>query len=343
MKGPATFSAEESRLAIRTDFFGCALRRVFLRIGSQRRVNSRRCRSGNLVIPRPPGSPIAAGERSPRAPLIATIADSPKRGSAKLLEENRARQMFWPGGFKARLNLETGQDEPRELKDLRKTCATYYDEHVPESSVEILGHSFRGIIYRHYAHRAPPDVQGHHDAAAVVGVHGLIEGHRQRVSLLRQAVRGCRLIRSRQTDGARRPSDASVDPTDRSAQGDRPMLRSIRPKRASGSHRSAAAPAASVSYELPKTNRAAAVCCSGWFGPALEFSPGCKPAAPDNPTKHALPQAVNRTGTTPCCKARSRFPISRRTRPLFASRGRSHIASRDKKRSDRRKVWVCFR
>ena len=54
-------------------------------------------------------------------------------------------------------------------------------------------------------------------------------------------------------------------------------------------------------------------------------------------------QAVNRTGTTPCCKARSRFPISRRTRPLFASRGRLHIASRGKKRSDPRKVWVCFR
>ena len=39
--------------------------------------------------------------------------------------------------------------------DLRKTCATYYDEHVPESSVEILGHSVGGISYRHYAHRAP--------------------------------------------------------------------------------------------------------------------------------------------------------------------------------------------
>src|SRR4029077_7980525 len=37
---------------------------------------------------------------------------------------------------------------------LRKTCATYYDEHVPESSVEILGHSVGGITYRHYAHRA---------------------------------------------------------------------------------------------------------------------------------------------------------------------------------------------
>ncbi len=36
-----------------------------------------------------------------------------------------------------------------------KTCATYHDEHVPESSIEILGHSVRGITYRHYAHRAP--------------------------------------------------------------------------------------------------------------------------------------------------------------------------------------------
>ena len=41
------------------------------------------------------------------------------------------------------------------LKDLRNTCETYYDEHVPESSVENLGHSTGGITYRHYAQRAP--------------------------------------------------------------------------------------------------------------------------------------------------------------------------------------------
>ena len=41
------------------------------------------------------------------------------------------------------------------LKDLRKTCATYYDAHVPESSIEILGHAVAGVTYRHYAHRAP--------------------------------------------------------------------------------------------------------------------------------------------------------------------------------------------
>jgi hypothetical protein len=57
--------------------------------------------------------------------------------------------------IKPRLDVETGGQEPWELKDLRKTCATYYDEHVPESSVEILGHSVGGIAYGHYAHRAP--------------------------------------------------------------------------------------------------------------------------------------------------------------------------------------------
>jgi integrase len=58
-------------------------------------------------------------------------------------------------GIKPRLDVETGREERWELKDLRKTCATYHDEHVPESSVEILGHSIGGITYRHYAHRAP--------------------------------------------------------------------------------------------------------------------------------------------------------------------------------------------
>src|SRR5687767_10917504 len=58
-------------------------------------------------------------------------------------------------GIRPKTDVETGREEPWELKDLRKTCATYYDEHVPESSVEILGHSVGGITYRHYAHRAP--------------------------------------------------------------------------------------------------------------------------------------------------------------------------------------------
>jgi hypothetical protein len=58
-------------------------------------------------------------------------------------------------GVRPRTNVETGEEAAWELKDLRKTCATYYDAHMPESSVEILGHSVGGITYRHYAHRAP--------------------------------------------------------------------------------------------------------------------------------------------------------------------------------------------
>ncbi len=65
------------------------------------------------------------------------------------------RELCTLAGIKPKTNLETGEEEPWVLKDLRKTCATYYDEHVPESSIEILGHSVGGITYRHYAHRAP--------------------------------------------------------------------------------------------------------------------------------------------------------------------------------------------
>lgn len=58
-------------------------------------------------------------------------------------------------GIKPKLDVKTGEETEWLLKDLRKTCATYYDEHLPESSIEILGHSVGGITYRHYAHRAP--------------------------------------------------------------------------------------------------------------------------------------------------------------------------------------------
>lgn len=67
----------------------------------------------------------------------------------------RFQQLCELAGIRSKTNVETGQTEPWVLKDLRKTCATYYDEHVPESSIEILGHSVGGITYRHYAHRAP--------------------------------------------------------------------------------------------------------------------------------------------------------------------------------------------
>ena len=68
---------------------------------------------------------------------------------------NRFRALCQLAGIEPKTDVETGKKQPWVLKDLRKTCATYYDEHVPESSVEILGHSAGGITYRHYAHRAP--------------------------------------------------------------------------------------------------------------------------------------------------------------------------------------------
>ena len=67
----------------------------------------------------------------------------------------RFQELCELAGTRPRTDVETGVEAPWELKDLRKTCATYYDAHLPESSVEILGHSVGGITYRHYAHRAP--------------------------------------------------------------------------------------------------------------------------------------------------------------------------------------------
>ena len=52
-------------------------------------------------------------------------------------------------------SADIGRSQPCVLKDLRKTCPTYYDEHLPESVVEMLRHAIVGTTYRHHAHRAP--------------------------------------------------------------------------------------------------------------------------------------------------------------------------------------------
>ncbi len=67
----------------------------------------------------------------------------------------RFRELCELAGIPPKRDIESGDERHWVLKDLRKTCATYYDEHMPESSVEILGHSAGGITYRHYTHRAP--------------------------------------------------------------------------------------------------------------------------------------------------------------------------------------------
>jgi hypothetical protein len=67
----------------------------------------------------------------------------------------RFQQLCKLAGIGPKADVETGEEKLWVLKDLRKTCATYYDAHLPESSIEILGHSMGGVTYRHYAHRDP--------------------------------------------------------------------------------------------------------------------------------------------------------------------------------------------
>jgi hypothetical protein len=81
--------------------------------------------------------------------------DSPVFFGGGTRPNDRFRLLCTLAGIPPKRSVESGEQRPWVLKDLRKTCATYYDEHVPESSIEILGHSAGGITYRHYAHRAP--------------------------------------------------------------------------------------------------------------------------------------------------------------------------------------------
>jgi hypothetical protein len=50
-------------------------------------------------------------------------------------------------------------------------------EHLPESSVEILGHSVGGITYRHYAHRAPLAFKAIMTIPQPTAFSALIHGH----------------------------------------------------------------------------------------------------------------------------------------------------------------------
>ena len=82
----------------------------------------------------------------PNSPVVTGGGSRPNQRFQELCDIARIRP---------KQDVETGEETPWQLKDLRKTCATYYDKHMPESSIEILGHSVGGLTYRHYAHRAP--------------------------------------------------------------------------------------------------------------------------------------------------------------------------------------------
>lgn len=98
--------------------------------------------------------------RAVHAHLKSLVADGSKSDAPVFLGGGsrpniRFRELCDLAGIATKTDIETGEPKAWVLKDLRKTCATYYDEHMPESSIEILGHSVGGVTYRHYAHRAP--------------------------------------------------------------------------------------------------------------------------------------------------------------------------------------------
>ena len=77
---------------------------------------------------------------------------------------------------KPKRDVQTGEEKAWILKDLRKTCATYYDAHMPESSIEILGHSVGGVTYRHYAHRDPLAFKAITTLPQPTAFNGLVRG-----------------------------------------------------------------------------------------------------------------------------------------------------------------------
>jgi hypothetical protein len=88
--------------------------------------------------------------RAVHAHLKSILPESPRREEPILLGRGvrpnaRFQTLCALAGIRAKTDVETGREEPWELKDLRKTCATYSDEHVPESPVEIRGHSVGSI------------------------------------------------------------------------------------------------------------------------------------------------------------------------------------------------------
>ena len=90
---------------------------------------------------------------------------------------NRFRQLCELASIKPKIDVESGEEKSWLLKDLRKTCATYYDAHLPESSIEILGHSVGGVTYRHYAHRDPLAFKAIMTIPQPTAFTGLVKGY----------------------------------------------------------------------------------------------------------------------------------------------------------------------
>jgi hypothetical protein len=121
----------------------------------------------------------------------------------------RFQELCALAGLRPRPNVETGGDEPWELKDVRTTRATYYDEHLPESSMEILGPSVGGITYRHDAHRAPLAFKAITTIPQPTAFSALIHGHTD--PLLKRAL-PCSIVRTSPLPSPRRSPAGSGIP-----------------------------------------------------------------------------------------------------------------------------------
>lgn len=144
--------------------------------GAEVQVPAKRLRPGaKPAKPHRPSSSIHAAVSSPE--VTGVIREAPVFLGGGARPNARFQELCALAGIRPRMNVETGAEGPWELKDLRKTCATYYDEHLPESSVEILGHSVGGITYRHYAHRAPLAFKAIMTLPQPTAFSALIHGH----------------------------------------------------------------------------------------------------------------------------------------------------------------------
>lgn len=95
--------------------------------------------------------------------------------------------------IRPRSNVETGVDEPLELKDLRKTCVTYYDEHVHDVVVRDPRPLGRRDQLPALRLPDPVGISSDHDASVADRVLGTGQGLRRRVSMLPPAVCRCRI------------------------------------------------------------------------------------------------------------------------------------------------------
>lgn len=123
------------------------------------------------IVPNPDGAVFRGGGSRPNA---------------------RFGELCKSAGIRLKSSIDSGEDQPWRLKDLRKTCATYYDEHIPESSVEILGHSAGGITYRHYAHRAPLAFKAIMSLPQPTAFQTLVKGHEGQCPCCRRPFRDTR-------------------------------------------------------------------------------------------------------------------------------------------------------